>query len=627
MSVELLAVNAVSDRIARCPHLTPEISAGDKTPITDGHIDFYSSKSKRNKTLLGRVTVQVKGRTTNKRAKASRKAVSFTVEKEVLQFFRKHGGGLYFYVPMREAGTQREIFYANLLPFKIDRILDNAPRTQQTFSVKFERLPDESSKIENIVRLAWEGRNQTSTTNKVDHFLSQAEGITIHSLAGIDESRPTRLALEETDYVLVAHLPGGLSIPLDLDIEVLPRQYLERDLAVPISCGGIVFDRAKGRRVDEETHLIRLSAGIELRIKEGEKGLRTNLQLTREGTLREQVKNFDFLLAAAAGEAMVIGKTVSTPQAGDPELFKELQEARLELSKLIELFDELGLTDEQSSSFQLNHSMRQTLLALHQGLVQDNPVQAHSDGTGKFDVLVGHHKIMIVVLPAEEPGFCRIIDPFDPTKRDRFQIYARNEDGSTELIDWGTVYEAVTSEEMATVLNLRLENIVAAYEALEDRTGAISKANYTVLRILTAADLAKDESHRSNLLEGAERLCKWLLKEGPDTLIFKINWWQTLHRRGGLTDTYRRDIRAARRHLDRSDNLAGLLEACTVILLGDIEELELVLSELSEEERASLEEWPIWTLAEKARKQGMSLGETIPSGDGKSGPEGRPGLA
>jgi len=168
---------------------------------------------------------------------------------------------------------------------------------------------------------------------------------------------------------------------------------------------------------------------------------------------------------------------------------------------------------------------------------------------------------------------------------------------------------------------------VAAYEALEDRTGAISKANYTVLRILTAADLAKDESHRSNLLEGAERLCKWLLKEGPDTLIFKINWWQTLHRRGGLTDTYRRDIRAARRHLDRSDNLAGLLEACTVILLGDIEELELVLSELSEEERASLEEWPIWTLAEKARKQGMSLGETIPSGDGKSGPEGRPGLA
>lgn len=627
MSPELLAVNAVSDRIARCPRLTPEISTGDKTPITDGHIDFYSSKAKSNRTHLGRVAVQVKGRTTNKKVKASRKTVSFSVGKEVLQFFRKHGGGLYFYVPMNEEGMQREVFYANLLPFKIDRILDNAPKRQQTFSVKFERLPDDPTSIENIVRLAWEGRNQTSTTNKVDYFLSQAEGITIHSLVGIDESRPTRLSLEETDYVLLAHLPGGLSIPLDLDIEVLPNQYLERDLAVPISCGGIVFDRATGRRVDEETHLIRLSAGIELRIKEGEKGLRTNLHLTREGSLREQAKNFDFLLAAAAGEAMMIGKSVNTPQAGDPELFKELQEARVELSKLIELFDELGLTDEQSSGFQLNQSMRQTLLALHQGLVQDKPIQGHSDGTGKFDVVVGGHKIMIVVLPAEEPGFCRIIDPFDPSKRDRFQIYARNEDGSTELIDWGTVYEAVTSEEMATVLNLRLENIVAAYEALEDRPDAISKANYAVLRILTAADLTKDESHRANLLEGAECLCKWLLKEDPDTLIFKINWWQTLYRRGGLTGTYRRDIREARRHLDRTDNLAGLLEACTVILLKDTEELELVLSELSEEERAWLQEWPIWTLAEEAREPKMPLVETIPSSNGKISPGGTPELA
>lgn len=605
MSVELFAVNAVSDRIATCPRLTPEITIGDRTPITDGHIDFYHSDKKKKETHGGRVPIQVKGRVTNAKIKASRTTQSFQVEREVLQFFRNHGGGIYFYVSMREGGEQREVFYASLFPFRVDRLLDGRPETQKKFSVKLKRLPDDPSEIEGIVRLAWHARAQSSTASKNDHLLGQAESLTIHSLTGFSKERPTRLSLAETDYVVVAHLPGNLHIPIDVDLDVLPHQYVERDLAVPISCGGVEFANATGRRTQEDTLLIHLSEGLELTVKIADQTLNTNLDLKRKGSFQEQAKNFDFVIAAASGSPLLIGDQVNEPNAGDPGLAAELRDIRQELSRLIELCGELGIDDDLSSRLQLDGKMRQTLIALHEGLVNDRPVRSTSDGTGRYDVPIGEYKITVIVMPAEDEGFRRLVDPFDPTKRSRFRIYRIDERGAPESIDWGTVYESVTAEDMASVINLRLNNVVAAYEALDDRAVATTKANYMVLRLLTSFDLATDESHRIKLLRGAADLCRWLLEEEPDSLVHRINWWQILHRQGDLNDTDRQDIRAARRSLNREEELSGLLEACMLILLGDAEELQLAMSELSEADLEKLRSWPVWTLTKNPADLGM----------------------
>lgn len=604
MSVEIFAVNAVSDRIAACSRLSPEIPTGDRTPITDGHIDFYRSDQKNNKTHDGRVPVQVKGRVTNAKVKTSRTTQSFQVEREVLQFFRNHGGGIYFYVSMREGGQEREVFYATLFPFKVDRLLNGKPETQKKFSVKLKRLPDDPSDIERIVRLAWHARAQSSTASRNDHLLGQAESLTIHSLTGFSEERPTRLSLAETDYVVVAHLPGNLDIPIDVDLDVLPHQYVERDLAVPISCGGVEFAAATGRRIQEDTLLIRLSEGLELTVKIADQSLSTNLNLNRKGSFQEQAKNFDFVIAAASGSPLLIGDQVNEPNAGDPGLAAELREIRRELSRLIELFDELGINDDLSSRLQLDEKMRQTLIALHEGIVNDKPVRSTSDGTGRYDVLIDDYRITVIVMPAEDTGFRRLVDPFDPTKRSRFRIYRIDEEGAPESIDWGTVYDSVTAEDMTNIVNLRLNNVVAAYEALDDRATATTKANYMVLRLLTAYDLATDESHRANLLRGSAALCRWLLEEEPDSLVHRINWWQILHRRGNLKDADRYDIRAARRILNREEELSGLLEACMLVLLGDAEELQLAMSELSYEDLEKLRSWPVWTLTKTPSERG-----------------------
>jgi len=264
--------------------------------------------------------------------------------------------------------------------------------------------------------------------------------------------------------------------------------------------------------------------------------------------------------------------------------------------RLVELFDELGVDDALTETIPIDDKTRRMLLALHEGIYQDRAVRGSSDGTGRYDIPVGDKKIMVIVMPAEDEGHRRVVDPFDPSKRDRFRIYQLDEEGSPHPVDWGTVYESVTPEDMASILNLRLQGIVGAYEALEDRASAWNKANLMVLRLLSAADLAEDGGQQRYLVGGATELCKWLMAQQPDSLIHRINWWQIQYRLGALTNDDRQSIRSARRSLDRNGEQAGLLEACLLILLGDEEELQLVLAELGGHELDALQSWPVWGL-------------------------------
>ena len=607
MSVELFAVNAVSDRILACRRLVPAILAGDKVPVTDGHIDFYASDEQSNKTLEGRVPVQVKGRVVKPKNLTSRTKQSFSVEREVLQFFRKSGGGLYFYVPMLEGGKERRIFFASLLPFKIDHLLDGGSENQKTFTITLDRLPMEPQKIENIVRLAWTGRAQSAASSGNAHLVEQAESFTIHSLDGVDESRPTRFALSETDYVVVAQLPGGIEIAVDIDLEILPSEYIEHALAIPIACAGVEFAHCSGRRIDETTTLIQLSDGLELRLRQADGQLGTRLAVSQKGSLRELAKNFDFMIAAAAGNPLVFGDDAYQPHDGDPKKEAALKKVRAELGTFIELFDELGVDDSLTAAITIDPDTKRTLLGLHRGIVQDRPVRGTSDGSGRYDFAIGPYKIMVIIMPTGDNKSQLFVDPFDPAKRDRFRIYRLEDGDSSASMEFGTAYDAMTPETLAEVINLRLRSIVDTYAALEDREAAATLANLTMLRLLLATDIVSETHHRAYLFKGAIDLCEWLLGESPGSLIHRINWWQIQHRRGILSETDLRDIRLARRSLDKYEKQAGLLEACLLILLGDMEELDVVISELKSDDVASLKSWPIWALT-KPRGNGPQLG-------------------
>ena len=200
----------------------------------------------------------------------------------------------------------------------------------------------------------------------------------------------------------------------------------------------------------------------------------------------------------------------------------------------------------------------------------------------------------------------KVVDPFSPSRRGEYIFRSVGENGNgDEVIQWATVYESLQAGELEKTLNLHLGDIAGAYEALPDRNNALTVANQMVLNLLSAGD-ASVGSRAKYLYEGALGLTEWLVRSGGGELTYQINEWQAQSRLGLLDAKEFRRVRQARRDARKSDSPDSLFhEACLAIILQDLEEVDVLLNELSKEDQQKLRGWPIWALTERANQDAV----------------------
>lgn len=122
MDIEGFAVHAVEGVLLKCSRIKANIEKGDRVPLTDGHIDVYSSPSLTNENMLGRVAVQVKGRSVSKDYKF-KEIESFQLERSTLEGYLHSKGVLFF----PRAHKQEEDKYPQSLSRASDTFQDPAP--------------------------------------------------------------------------------------------------------------------------------------------------------------------------------------------------------------------------------------------------------------------------------------------------------------------------------------------------------------------------------------------------------------------------------------------------------------------------------------------------------------------
>jgi hypothetical protein len=591
-NIEKLAVNAVSDLIAKCASLDPLIDSNDKTPMTDGHVDIYGDPKHSNATLLGRVPVQVKGRTTN----STKLKPSFLIDRDTLRFFRNSGGGVYFLVQVRKDFESRVVFFVNLNPFRIDRML-RVQTKPGSVSVAFEKLPEDSAGIEKIFKLALVQQKQGKTEGVDEHLLAGMRGITIHTIEPLSSDKPTELNLADSNFAVTIETEGGLVLPIDIDLTVFPASFTQREIDLIVQCGGIEYPGPTVWQSEDEVANIRLSQGLHIRMRRIDSQLNANIDLKLQGSLRSQLRDLDFFLAAASGEPLVIGGIPNEPERHSFAHEKEVMGVRDRIGRIVELFDAIGADEEMVEAVAWTEDDMRTLLMLHQAIVLDEDVEATVDGFGRLDISVGPFEIATFVMPGSAPEGLRLINPFDPGKRPLFRLTYTNEQGSEKEAINGTVYESLRVSEVSSILNLHLNAIVLAYASLEDRPTSAALANQMVLTLLSAAD-STDGARRNHLLIGARDLSEWVVVNGNDERISKINFWQTRHRLGTLSADDTVEIRSERRAVQKQKGDDALIrEACLSILLDDFGDLDAILDDLAEDQLERLQSWPIWALA------------------------------
>lgn len=605
MDVEALAVSEINRLIACCPHLKAFISMNDKTPFTDGHIDLYGGLRQSNADWIGRVPVQVKGRT---RRTAKGKQPTHSIARSDLLAYQKDSGVLYLVVAVNPKTAKRTPYYALLSPFGIDSILRGVPESQRQVSVPLKKLPKDPNHLERLLALALKTRDQNVSLGFDPVLFERLESFTVHAASELSFDAPVHLAPGTSDFALVLNTIDGLSIPLAGDLQIFPADYLERNLNVQTRSGEVTYDAAVVRRLDNETLEARISDGLNLSFRSVPGRLSTTVTLTLERTLAGRLKALEFYTALLDTKVITFNGRRSPVEITPGGEDAWLRHHRDYLRSLTELLDHLGVDTDLIEPDQIDENQARQLNALYRAFVHGEEITDASARTSRVVQRVGQWHVLFLLSAGSAPDKWRCVDPFSPDSRQQFRWRASEADreGSIPV----TAYDIVDDKHLETVLNMRLHAIVGAYEAISDFPTTFGLANQRVLALILAADAS--ESRRDELLDAAARLNDWLLVEQVDQTHHHINGWQIAVRRRELTTVERSEIRELKRRAARggADDAIQTEIACA-LLLGDREEVEALLPQLAKPQLQQMRKWPIWKLRSDAvQPDGSNTGQT-----------------
>ncbi|WP_143553982.1 hypothetical protein [Serinicoccus sp. CUA-874] len=606
MDIEQLAVNQISDLISRCPRLRCYITVNDKTPFTDGHIDLYRDPARVSKDeFLGRVSVQVKGRTPFPRNRAR---PSIPIPRKDLNGYLRDRGVLYFVVYVDQSTGDRAPYYVNLSPFKIEALLGKAKPTTQKISARLTPLPSTPHELESLLRFSLMTSREDASARASESAWANMDSITLHAPQPLDLSRPITLNRTELDFSIFVRTGDGMELPAAGVLFISPQEYVGAATDFAVRAGEFEYKNPIRRKVDDNSVALMLSEGLQITLRDPkvDKGGAT-ISLQVQDNLGARLRDVGFFLSCMDLNGFEVDGTTaefaSIPQYDVDELRGHFRF----LTQVAELFRCLGadpdLIDLQSvSSRQLDQ-----LQVLHAALVHGKEVEQDLEKPGRVLQPVGDWVFELLCVPGGKTGRCKVLDLLGPDPK--YQFSQQLGGAGSEFVRI-TPYEIIYASRLPRVLNLHLDNLVASFKDLSDYPEAASRAASQVLRLITAAD--ELEVRRVEFLTAAHELNDWLMVEDVDSPTHMINQWQILARLGLLTDAHRREIRELRRRAGAGDiptdpkdeqgsseDWALLIEVSCAILLADEDEVTFLVSRVKLERRELLTKWPIWTLYER----------------------------
>lgn len=220
MDLEKIATSAIVSSISKTDTLSGFINDGDKEPCWDGNI-YIHENSRHSKKNIKRIPTQVKGK--DVKTKSVKDKIKYRVKYDDLKAYMMDGGTLFFVVYIeKETGEALQIYYADLLPIRIMKILE---QTQDSYSIDFFSFPsDNKEKIEVVLNAYNDAQRQKSFAGKrlptIDELNRKGimESLSFHVTHVGKEISPNTIpqVMEGKSITLYANIKGNpIGIPVE----------------------------------------------------------------------------------------------------------------------------------------------------------------------------------------------------------------------------------------------------------------------------------------------------------------------------------------------------------------------------------------------------------------------------
>lgn len=348
MSVELLAVADLEQRIALCPGLAPVFERNDKTAFTDGHIELFEDESGRKGKFVGRVHAQIRGKSIPRNR---RRVWTHTISRVDLEGFLKLNTTVLFMVNLAKRSPAKGSVeflphYVTLSPFKLRRILDDMGPQQRSKSVTLKPLPSENAELWLVVHFAKETQRESVDLGFDPAFLQNLAAFKVISDEKLDFDSPLSLRHEERNFSIFALLSNGSSFAIHAELDLIPQEFEPRSFPRAFSAGGSVFDSVTVRRVKSSTLEFSVSEGIQLTHTESENGSHGALSWSPRKHVSEALKDLNFVLASWEASGFSVGGEFTRFEFGIPDNHEALVDYHRKLTKVSEVVTHFGADPE-----------------------------------------------------------------------------------------------------------------------------------------------------------------------------------------------------------------------------------------------------------------------------------------
>ena len=504
--IEQMAVNAIRDLITdTCPLLIANITSNEKTPFIDGDIAIYKTKEIKNENSIGKVPVQVKGKTYAKFPTI----YTYQIKVNDLRHYLLNGGAIYFVVAISK--QQKVICYSPLSVVKIQNILSSIEDNQKTVSIRLSKFPTEENKIMDVVRNFYEdSRKQHSFAKEETHPLEywqknpNFQNLSINAIC-YGNKQPSQMELIESvnsheNYIYVKL--DNCPIPIPVSNENIKLGLLKEGKE-PVTVGSKIYY--------DNFRIIRDEKAIQVQF--GDAFVYTmHLNKTHDSEfiyncpaqIDKAVRAMEFIKAIKIEKQFKIGDVLLNNMDFDVT-YEELEQQENQLRNIANLLTTLHIDIENFKYNELSQHDLNNLQLLHRAIVKNEIIKETEfrlredfENSVLCDIKINDKIIQVLV--TKEAGGYKIEDKYNLNKI----FFLEKTDGNFEP---ATPYYLLTAENYNQILNVNYQGIIETYKELYEKYPPIINQAIFVLNTIL---IAFDQSKNINLLRTAIGLNEWL---------------------------------------------------------------------------------------------------------------------
>ena len=534
--IEDHAADIVSRSINLSDILQAFISKNDKEPSWDGHVYVYKNEKLLKADLIGRVPVQVKGKV---ESDFSRSAISYSMKVSDLKNYLAEGGTVFFVVYLDTNGETGKIYYVFLSAIKLRHILKNCISKKK--GVQLQEFPNNKNEKANIfIDALNDCKKQKSFADKPLYSLEELQ--TTGLLKAIEFSLATYggcdiySELFKRDISFYANIKNS-PIPQPL-ADVYSIQSVSRVRNVRIVADSIEYYNQCRIEKQRDADKVEIGSSLSLIHYTGNDELTVHYENAK--LLRSRTHDLAFLLATIRSGGFEFGGQHIPLIFDDTALERfdiESNSAYLcKLQKAVKVLDDLGYTEDieiEKLSVTENRNFERLITAF----IDNEPVSGlKPDLPPVSKIKIGNAVFLLFFKQLGNSGTYKIEDYFQSD----VGVYVGGL-GDEKLNT--SKYAILKGSDILEISNIRFEEILDSFKALEYSTAKFPKATLFMLELIKAYDLSGDT--REDILLLAHKFAEWIISESPDDnaeLTDKLNLLQIIKREQGLSTTEKTEL-------------------------------------------------------------------------------------